>query len=274
MTKPQVFAVVMAVVALPRVASAESESEDQVQTLPCRPTIACTAEIVPAGAVEVETGYAQRRGGDAVANSGLALLKYSLTDAVQIQLGTNNLISAQGGDSTVLDGAYFGPKVVLHRQTELTPTLAVSALIMAPTRSGDAAVTRTTDAYLWAYASKDLPLGIHADLNFGLNVLSFGDKPASQFVAALSTSRDIGHGVGAMLEGYTFEGGGDYASHDAGVLMALSYSLSPRIMFDAGGDVALYRDARSMTLFAGVTFVPYQRTKAAAAPDPRELAKR
>lgn len=253
-----------ALAALPGTGRAEPAAE-LVQTLPCRPTIACTAEIVPAGALEIETGYAQRRATDQVANSALALAKYSVTDALQLQLGTNNLVTAQSGAATqLLDGVYLGPKLVLHAQTAATPAVAVSALVMLPTRSGADAVARTTDAYLWGYASKDM-LGIHADLNLGLDVLSIDARPATQVLAALSLSRDLARGFGAMLEGYTYEGGGAYASHDAGILMAVSYAPSPRIMLDLGGDVALYRDARSMTLFAGVTFVPYHRVAAAGA---------
>jgi hypothetical protein len=228
--------------------NAVADPEAEVSVLPCRPTIACTAEIVPQGTVEVETGYAQRRGtGDAI-GSLQALVKYSVTDRVQLQVGTNNVTS--------VDGAYLGPKVVLHAQTEYAPAISLSALVMLPTRSDTDAMTRTTDGYFWAYASKDL-LTIHADFNVGVNVLSMTDKPATQVLAALSLSRDIGHGVGAMLEGYAFEGGAPYGTHDAGILTGLTYSITPRMMLDAGVDIALYRDVRNLTLFGGVTFIPF-----------------
>jgi len=270
---PRVLACVIgaaAIAALP--GTGRTEPAPEVQTLACRPTIACTAEIVPAGALEIETGYAQRRATDQVASSALALVKYSVTDALQLQVGTNNLVAVQSGAATQLfDGVYLGPKLVLHRQTDTSPAISASALVMLPTRSGADAVTRTTDADLWGYLSKDL-LGIHADFNLGLDLLSVDARPAAQFVAALSVSRDLARGFGAMLEGYTFEGGGAYASHDAGVLIAMSYAPTPRIMFDLGGDIALYRDARSATLFAGVTFVPYWRRS--ASPGGGELSAR
>lgn len=257
-------AISVTVAAFPGTGSAQpAEDESAVLTLPCRPTIACTAEIVPGGTLEVETGYAHRRG-DGVANTALGLAKYSVTDVLQLQLGTNNLVTAQtGGATQLLDGVYLGPKLVLHEQTAVTPTVAVSALAMLPTRSGPDAVTRTTDLYVWGYLSKDL-LGLHADFNVGLDLLSIDSKPATQVVVALSVSRDLAHGVGAMAEGYTFEGGGSYAAHDAGLLMALSYAPAPRVMFDAGVDIALYRDARSLTAFAGVTFIPYRRAASAS----------
>ncbi|NVB79589.1 MAG: hypothetical protein HOV81_14425 [Kofleriaceae bacterium] len=227
-----------------------------VSVLPCRPTIACTAEIVPGGTVELEVGWAQRRASESPTNSALALAKVSLTDHVQLQLGTNNVVSSQGGAMDTLDGVFVGPKIVLVDQTDRAPAIAVSALVSTPTRDGDAAVIRTTDLNLWAYASKDLPW-MHADFNVGFDVLSVDDHPALQELVALSLSRDVGHGVGAMLEGYAFWNGGPYAEHDAGVLSGLTYAITPRVMFDGGFDVSLYRDSRNVTLFAGVTFVPY-----------------
>jgi hypothetical protein len=233
-------------------ASSYADEPDAVQVLPCRPTIACTAEIVPAGTVEVETGYAQRRASGAGAQSWQVLFKYSVSDRVQLQVGSNSLALA--------DGVYAGGKVVVVEQSAHVPAIAVSALFMTPTRGDAMAIQQTTDGYFWAYASKDLPFGgIHADYNLGVNVLSIGDHPATQILNALSLSRDLGRGVGAMLEGYAFEGGAPYATHDAGVLTGLTYSIAPQVMFDAGVDVALYRDARDLTLFGGVTFAPYAR---------------
>jgi len=118
----------------------------------------------------------------------------------------------------------------------------------------------TTDGDFWLYLSQDLP-GVHADLNVGVNVLSMDSQPAVQYLGALSLSRDLAWGVGAMLENYAFVGGGSYADHDAGVLSGFTYAPTPRLMFDLGTDIALFRDSRNLTLFAGFTIVPYQYVK-------------
>jgi len=145
----------------------------------------------------------------------------------------------------------------------------VSAQVALPTRGGADALTQTVDAYLWGYVSKDL-LGLHTDLNLGLDVLSVDVQPAIQLVAAAAISRDLGRDLNAALEVYTCEGGGAYADHDAGALTALSYAPTGWLTVQAGADVALYRDVRSLTLFAGLTFVPYQRARPPA--DRVELA--
>lgn len=253
------------VVSVAEPASEAAHDDDDVRVLPCRPTIACTAEIVKGGVLEVETGFARRQSADEPAHSVAALLKYSLTDRLQLQLGTNNLVMMQHGSATQsFDGVFAGPKLVLLEQRARAPAIAVSALFMFPTRDGADAVTQTTDGYFWIYASKDLPW-LHADFNVGLNVLSLDSHPAVQELVALSLSRDLAFGFGAMLEGYAFEGGGDYAAHDAGVLTGLTYSIGPRVMLDAGVDIALHRDSRDLTMFAGVTFAPYAHVQRSAA---------
>lgn len=239
-------------------ASSAGGDDDAPQALPCRPTIACTAEIVPAGNFEFELGVARRRGAiGAGATDSLPLLaKYSVTDHVQLQLGTNNVIVANpDGSSTTLDGVFGGPKVVLIDGEGHVPTVAVSAFLGAPTRHDAGATVSTYDAYVWGYASTDVA-GVHADLNLGIDILGLTDHPGAQGVAALSLSHDLAAGFGVMLEGYTFQGGGSHADHDAGILSGITYAPVPQIMFDLGGDVGLYRDTRRATLFAGVTFVP------------------
>ena len=244
----------------------EPMPEARVRALPCRPTIACTAEIVPGGHFEVEAGYALRRTptASAAVHGAAALGKYSVTDRLQLQLGTNNVFLAQTGTATrSFDGAFGGPKLVLVTQGDRTPAIAVSALFGAPTTNDEAAAVRTYDANAWVYVSKDA-LGFHGDINLGLDTLSLDKKPAIQTLAALAVSRDLAFGFGAMIEGYTFNGGGAYAGHDGGVLTALSFSPMPELVLDAGADTALYRDTRSVTFFAGLTMLPFDSVRAGA----------
>jgi hypothetical protein len=246
------IAIAAVLVALPRLGVAQRVSDG--------------ADIAERGTLEVETDYAQTWSDSAIASSGAALLKYSLSDSLQLQLGTDSLITVQSGAATqMLDGVYLGPKLVLRDQSELAPSISVSAMMSLPTRGGDDALTRTVDAYLCAYASKDV-LGVHADVNLGANVLSIDAAPATQLVAAAAVSREVLPDLGAALETYMFQGGGDHADHDAGALFALSYTPAPWIKIEAGGDVALYRDARSLTVFTAVTVVPVRRAHPAERP--------
>jgi len=233
-------------------------SRGHVKALPCRPTIACTAEIVPAGAWEVEAGYSARNASGAMAHGGQLLLKYSVLDHLQLQLATNNVFSAtpSTGSQSFFDGGFFGPKVQFNHQGDLMPMIAVSAFLGFPTHAGDVAIQQTYDAYVWSYFSKDISF-VHTDLNLGVNILDLRGSPKTQEVTAWSFSSDIAYGLGVMTEGYGFFGGGATVA-DAGWLNAISYSPVPEVMFDLGGDVGIMQSQRAYTLFVGVTFVPYR----------------
>jgi hypothetical protein len=63
---------------------------DEDHALPCRPTIACTADFIPPGGVEVELGYLLRRlAGGVLQHSTPVLVKLTLAEWVQLQVATN-----------------------------------------------------------------------------------------------------------------------------------------------------------------------------------------
>ncbi len=237
-------------------ASSMTTPRKHIKALPCRPTIACTAEIVPAGAWEVEAGYAARRASGGTAQGGQVLLKYSATNHLQFQLATNNAFAASTGTRSFLDGGFAGPKIQFNNQGDLLPMISLSAFLQFPTHPATSSLQSTYDALVWTYFSKDIAF-VHTDLNLGVNLLNITGSATPQWVTAWSTSADIAYGLGFMTELYGFYGGPATVA-DAGWLNALSYSPAPEVIFDLGGDVGLARDQRAYTLFVGVTFVPYQ----------------
>jgi hypothetical protein len=250
-------------VSLSRPAAAD---DDSVRVLPCRPTISCSADIVPPGAAEIEAGYAARR----VSEGGYVetepvLLKLTLLRWLQLQAGSSALVYSVGDVPRRLDyvdDLSFGGKVHLVDQTPATPSFAVSATVNVPSFDPDAAAPGGEGASFWAYASKDFgapgsPGSLHVDLNGGADVLQL-DLPARRarpFVA-LALTESLPLKLCAMTEAYAFGDGGPLAPHDAGVLAAMGYAPKPSVMFDAGADVSAFPATRTWTLFAGVTFVP------------------
>jgi hypothetical protein len=224
-----------------------------VSALPCRPTIACTADIVPSGTFELEAGYLYRRlAHDKNQSSVPFLLKLSLTDALQLQVGSNGPTFAPM--QSFFDDVVAGLKLRVHRQTERTPSLAVSALVSVPTAEA-MGYLRTYDALLAAYVTKDIGW-LHADFNVGLNLWRVESEPLTQLWTALALSVPVGRGFGAMVEGYVFSDAAPIAERDAGVLSAISYQPRPWLVIDAGPDVGLVRDTRTVSAFVGVTIDP------------------
>lgn len=239
----------------------EANEPETVEAQACRPTIACTAEMVPAGFFEVEAGYGGRVGGGQVMHSGQLLLKYSLRDNLQLQLATNNLfLVGTGVAPRAVDGVMPGLKWKLNDQGKVMPANALSLHLMMPTHGFAEASQRTWDLQAWWYVTKDLGL-VHADFNQVLSVYDLGGTPTPQALSALAVSFDLGHGFGFFTELYTSWGNAQAVKLDGGSLNGFSYSPVDEIIFDVGGDVGFYQANRSFSLFAGVTFVPHRKAR-------------
>jgi hypothetical protein len=257
--KALAYPLLMSVLAVSTAAAAE-DSGEPMRVLPCRPTISCSADIVPPGALEIELGYAARHvRADGFFHLQPLLLKLTILRWLQVQLGTNGYVFTSGDVSRTLqyiDDVSIGLKVHFLDQTSVTPSLAASAALSIPTPYRNDTFPFAYDASFWLYASKDYgPL--HVDLNGGLNVWQFDiDQRSLQPFVSLATAVALPLGFGAMAEGYWFDDGGPIALRDAGLLLAASYAPTPRVLFDAGIDWSFVPATRTYTLFAGVTFIP------------------
>jgi hypothetical protein len=253
------YPVLIAVLAATTGAAAE-DSDGTLKVLPCRPTISCSADIVPPGALEIELGYAARHvRPDGFFHIQPILAKLTILKWLQVQLGTNGYVLTSGDVSRslrYLDDVSVGLKLHFLDQSALAPSLAASAALNIPTPYRNDSFPFAYDASFWVYASKDYgPL--HVDLNGGLNIWQFDIRERSlQPFVSLAAAIALPLRLGAMAEGYWFDDGGPIALRDAGLLTAASYAPSPRVLFDAGVDWSFVPATRTVTLFTGVTFIP------------------
>jgi hypothetical protein len=224
--------------------------------LPCRPTIACTAEIVAPGTFEVEAGSLSRRSralGDSWSTP--LLLKQTVTPELQLQLGENGFTLARGKVRALyLDDVAIGPKIVLHRQTEALPALSVSGSLSIPTAAGRGYL-RTYDAFFTGYITKDFG-PIHADWNIGMNLWRLETSTRPQEFTALALSANLVAPFGIMAEGYVFSDATPVATRDGGFLFALSHSPRNWLVFDVGADIGFFPTTRSLSAFVGMTIIP------------------
>jgi hypothetical protein len=210
--------------------------------------------------MEIEVGYSARRvRPNGYIHAQPLLVKLTLFQWLQAQLGTNGYVVTSGDVSRslhYLDDVSYGLKARLLEQTELGPSIAMSASLSVPTPYRNESFPLAYDASFWAYVSKDFG-PVHIDWNGGINVWQFDipDRTLQPFVS-LATTMALPLGLGAMAESYWFDYGGPIALKDTGILLAGSYSPSSRILFDAGVDLSLVPATREYTLFAGVTFIP------------------
>jgi hypothetical protein len=254
-------ALLIALTLAPRARASEGEGDGEaMHVLPCRPTISCSADLVPPGALEIEAGYAARR----VRPGGWIhveplLLKLTLVRWLQAQVGSNGYLFTTGDIARTLryyDDFTFAFKTHFADQTHTFPSLAASLGVSVPSFDPPRDFPFAYDASLWFYASKDIgPL--HFDLNGGLNVWEF-DLPRrqAQVFGALASGLALPKGFGVMVEPYAFTDAKPIAPVDVGLLLGASYAPSPRVLIDAGIDLSAEPQTRLFTLFAGVTFIP------------------
>jgi hypothetical protein len=231
------------------------EPPGTTQTLPCRPTIACTADFVPPGAFELEAGVLFRKiDGSSRQWTFPYLAKLTIARWVQLQVGSNGYSAARGDvPEQFLDDVTPGVKFHLVDQRGPVPSLSLSAMASVPTFRGEGYL-RTYDALFVAYATKDFGW-LHADFNAGLNVWRV-DRPDPQEWVALALSGSLPPPFGIMAEAYYFTDAPPVAERDGGFLFAVNHSPVPWLMFDCGGDVGYFPSSRAYSVFVGMSIVP------------------
>ena len=234
-------------------------------TLPCRPTIACTADLVRPGALEIESGALYRRVAGPE-HRGLwmfpVIAKLTIVEQFQLQLGSNGYTTTVSPPTErYIDDLVITPKVHFLDQTKYLPSLSFSAELSVPTLRATGYL-RTYDAFFTGYVTKDFG-PIHADLNGGVNVWRLEHHPAPQAFTALALSANLVPPFGIMMEGYVFSEALPVSRRDGGFLFALSHSPKPWLVFDVGGDIGVFPSTHSFAAFFGMTIVPvfFWRTK-------------
>jgi hypothetical protein len=242
----------LSVVVCSTTARADDES-DTSSVLPCRPTIACTADIGPPGDLELEIGYLFRRfQGPAHQQSIPFLFKVTATRWLQLQLGGNGPTFENAPVPTrYVDDIVGAAKVHLLDQAPLHPSLSLSTGLSVPLVSANGYV-RTYDILTTVYATKDFRW-LHTDLNVGLDAWRIGGPVEWQPWAALALSVALPRQFTFMAESYYFSDARPIAPRDGGMLGAVAYSPWPNLVFDAGGDLGYFPSERAFSVFVGIT---------------------
>jgi hypothetical protein len=246
------LAAVAVMLAAPTMARADVITADEL-ALPCRPTIACTADIGPPGHLELEIGYLFRRfRAPAHQQSVPFLLKLTVTPWLQLQLGGNGPTFANAPVATrYVDDIVGAAKLHLPDPPPRWPSLSLWVALSVPLASAQGYV-RTYDILTAAYATDDFgPL--HVDLNVGLNAWRITGPVFWQPWVALAVSTAPARWLIAMVETYYFGDASPIAPRDGGLLGAVGFVLRPNLVLDGGGDLGFFPSSRAYSLFLGLT---------------------
>jgi Putative MetA-pathway of phenol degradation len=224
-------------------AQCPSAPQGAIRANPNRPTVADPAEISEYGVLEVEYGWNRSwLAHQARENDFGALVKFAALCNLEIRWSPDTLIS-QGGRRGFGDN-WIGAQYRFHRQTRRAPELAVSYALKIPSASAAQGLgTGRVDHQIKFLASKDLG-ATHFDFNASALVVG---RPGGGRDTAAEIDLSFSHSLHDKL-GLTGEIYGDTRLNDSvpgftSTLWALTYSLTPRLVVDAGMDTALTPNA-------------------------------
>jgi hypothetical protein len=232
---------------------------DSLAANPNRPTVANPADITQYGVLELEYGWDQFWPGVGVqqASSG-GLLKFGLLCDVELRWNTTSFLSQSdaSGKHRSFGDNWLGPQVRVYRQTKRVPSLAFGYAIKIPSASTeDALGSGQVDHSFTMLASKDI-----AKFHFDFNLTQFliGRPGPSGFDKNQQLNLAFSHGIHGGFQ-FTGEFYGDTALNRsapgfASSLLALTYTVIPRLVIDGGFEAGLTSGGPHRHAFAGATW--------------------
>jgi len=256
------FAALLVCTVAPKCGAAQCPDtpNDSIVANPNRPTVANPADITQYGVLEVEYGYNHVMGLQGERDNNLVgLFKFAATCNLEIRWDTDTLLRQSVGKTTQTgfgDNA-LGFQYRFVHQKKLVPTMAISYSLTFPSASVSKGLgTGKYDHQIRFLASKDI-LGVHLDFNTAYFFLGRPSSGGTDQNAEMNLA--FSHSVYKKLQ-FTGEFYGDMrfnngAPASANGLWALTYTVTPRLVIDAGIDHALTSSGPfHRSYFVGVTY--------------------
>jgi Putative MetA-pathway of phenol degradation len=225
-------------------AQCSSAPQGEIRANPGRPTVADPADVSEYGVLEMEYGWNHTWLGEQVHENDFgALLKFSVLCDLEIRWSPDTLVR-QGGQTGFGDN-WIGAQYRFYHQTHKVPAMAVSYMVKIPSASAARNLgSGRVDQQIKFLASKDLG-ATHFDFN--ASALVIGRPVGGGRDSAAEIDLSFSHPVWSKL-GLTGEIYGDTRLNNfnpgfTSTLWALTYTLTPRLVVDAGMDTALTSNA-------------------------------
>lgn len=232
---------------------------DSIAANPNRPTVSNPAHVTQYGMLELEYGVDRfwPQEGIRQTSSG-GLLKFGLLCDIELRWSITSFLSqtdATGTYSSFGDN-WLGTEIRIHRQTRHVPTMAFSYAVKIPSASTEHGLgSGRVDHSVTFAASENI-----AHFTFDLNFTEFlvRDPTRSGFdqdqQIALAFSHRIRGGLQFAGEFYGQTELNQTTPAFSSSLWALTYTVAPRLVIDAGFEAGLTPGGPHRHAFAGVTY--------------------
>lgn len=222
---------------------------DAIAAVPNRPTFATTALTVQPGVLEIEYGFQ----GDRAHQNINGLLKFGLSKSLELRFAPNPIEMDSGVASTGDCGIGFKWKFLVQHQARPDVALLYSSTVSIATSPLGVAATGHS---VQALVSKDFGKN-HFDFNEGVQFVGRGVAVNGfdrNYFSALSWSRAVSGKWGATAELAGFSWTNSQTPATMTILAATTYSVSPRLVLDAGAYAAPHGNLPRVTSFFGATY--------------------
>jgi hypothetical protein len=230
---------------------------DSISANPNRPTVANPADITQYGVLELEYGWDHTWPAHGVTQTSTnGLLKFAVLCDVELRWTTTSFLSqtdASGTHRTFGDN-WLGPQIRFYKQTRRVPSMAFGYAVKVPSAStADGLGSGRVDHAFTLLASKDV-----AHIHFDFNASEFLTGRAGGFDKNQQFNLAFSHTIHGPLQ-FTGEFYGETRLNPttpgfASSLWALTYTVIPRLVIDAGYEVGLTSGGPHRHVFFGATY--------------------
>lgn len=257
MTKLVLVCLCAALTLFARTAAGQSETNEEPEANPGRPTVSTPATLTPVGYLQFETGVlGASHSPEFSSRSSLnETMKFSLVPRLELLASSEPLVhySSAGHTSNGVAEVFLGAQAVLNPGEGPKPTVAVSYFHRAYDGGTPELDFGSPANSFLLLASADVK-GFHYDANAMLNELVQGAVRRPQFGQSLSISHplkgkftlsgEIWHFTQPFLHG-----------HAIGSLWAVSYAARKTLVLDGGFNRGLTGTSTRWEAFVGFTYL-------------------
>ena len=230
---------------------------DSIEANPNRPTVSNPAHVTQYGVLELEYGLDAMWPEEQVRQtSANGLFKFGLLCDIELRWTTTSFLSqadTTGTHSTFGDN-WLGTEIRFHRQTTWLPTMAFSYAFKIPSASTEDGLGSGHLDHSFTFGASETVAHFTLDFNFTQYLLgqtSGGFDHNQQLALAFSHVLRKKLNFAGEFYGQTENSA---APGFASSLWALTYSTSPRLVFDAGFEVGLTSGGPHRHVYGGLTY--------------------
>jgi outer membrane putative beta-barrel porin/alpha-amylase len=232
---------------------------DSIAANPNRPTVSNPAHVTQYGVLELEYGWDRFWPEEGIhQTSSGGLLKFGMLCDIEFRWSTTSFLSqtdASGTHRTFGDN-WLGTEIRIHRQTKRLPTMSFAYAFKIPSASTENGLGTGRVDHSFTFGASETVAHFNFDFNFTQSLI--GRPTASGFdqnqQLALAFSHAIRGGLQFAGEFYGQTQLNQTTPAFASSLWALTYTVVPRLVIDAGFEAGLISGGPHRHAFFGATY--------------------